>query len=259
MVGRVAQAGIPLRFESPDMPSGPRAETCRVRYQGIDLDLVVPLEVFAPSPYTRGVAEHLRVGKAESVIDIGTGSGVLAILGAKLGGSVWATDISVGAIACARLNARRNGVGITLAQGSMFAGVRRRFDVIMFNLPQVAFPASVQTRAAAGRRGALDGGPRGNRIVRRVLRECPRHMHRNSRIYMSIDTETHYTQTLQEMMEIYEVRMLGLYRHPLDDIIQLNAVIYRDLSETGRMTIFRRGGIWYGYQYVLELSLRRRR
>jgi release factor glutamine methyltransferase len=231
----------------------------RLRYQGTDLDVEIPAEVFAPSPYTRGLAENLRIARGETVIDIGTGSGVLAILAAKLGGRVWATDISPAAVACARANAARNGVKVAVGRGRNFAGLRRRFDVIVFNLPQVALPAEVRATASASCRRDLDGGPLGNRVVLSLLRECPPHMHGASRIYMSVDTETHYSQTLRCILERYDVRLLGLYSHALDDHVQRNAGIYRDLSERGRMTIFRQGRVWYGYQYILELSLRSRR
>lgn len=83
--------------------------------------------------------EHVRPGDA--VLDLGTGSGVLAIAAYKLGAaSVLATDIDPIAVNVARENALRNGVpldaapGVTVQAGSVPEGMANRFDVIVANI-----------------------------------------------------------------------------------------------------------------------------
>ncbi len=83
--------------------------------------------------------EHVRPGDA--VLDLGTGSGVLAIAAYKLGAaSVLATDIDPIAVDVARENALRNGVpldatpGVTVQAGSVPEGMANRFDVIVANI-----------------------------------------------------------------------------------------------------------------------------
>ena len=86
-------------------------------------------------------------GRSVKIWDVGTGSGCIAVTLAKMlpNAQVFATDISEDALAVARSNAQRNGVGVTFARHDMrdtdhlpFDGVR--FDVIVSNPPYI--PAS---------------------------------------------------------------------------------------------------------------------
>jgi SAM-dependent methyltransferase len=73
-----------------------------------------------------------------TVLDIGTGCGILGIFAALRGYSVTAIDIEPGAVACARANAKRNGVEkqMCVMEGDLFSPVEGEvFDVVIFNLP----------------------------------------------------------------------------------------------------------------------------
>ena len=80
------------------------------------------------------------VQPGDSFLDVGTGSGVLSIVAAKLGARpVWATDIDPLAIRAARENALRNGIALSpealnIEQGSIPAGQPGRFQVIAANI-----------------------------------------------------------------------------------------------------------------------------
>ena len=90
---------------------------------------------------TRGclvaLERHLRRGMA--VLDLGTGSGILAIAAAKLGASqVLALDINPAAVAVARSNAQANGVSdavaVTLGTLPKDKTWRRNFDLVVANI-----------------------------------------------------------------------------------------------------------------------------
>ena len=80
------------------------------------------------------------VQPGDSFLDVGTGSGVLSIVAAKLGARpVWATDIDPLAIRAAKENALRNGIALApgifrVEQGSIPAGQTGRFNVIAANI-----------------------------------------------------------------------------------------------------------------------------
>ena len=80
------------------------------------------------------------VSQSDSLLDIGTGSGVLSVVAAKLGAKlVIATDIDPLAIRAAKENARLNGVPIApnqliVEQGSIPAGQDGRFSVVVANI-----------------------------------------------------------------------------------------------------------------------------
>lgn len=71
-----------------------------------------------------------------SVLDVGTGSGILLIVAARLGaGEVWGVDIDGVAIENARENVRQNGISdiIRIRKGRV-GDIRKRFDVVVANI-----------------------------------------------------------------------------------------------------------------------------
>ena len=114
------------------------------------LVLEVNADVLVPRPETELVvdwAAELVAAAAgstampPSVVDLGTGSGAIALAVKRLHPSarVTATDASAAALAVARRNAARTGLAIELVEGSWWQAVAgRRFDVAVANPPYVA-------------------------------------------------------------------------------------------------------------------------
>ena len=111
----------------------------RMSFMGLDLH--VSEDVFAPQgeeegdPFHQSVLAEVRA--SDRVLDMGTGSGVSAILAAKVSSEVVAVDINPKAIDCAKDNAERNGVAdrITFAVGDIFDSVEGDFNLIIFDPP----------------------------------------------------------------------------------------------------------------------------
>jgi len=79
-----------------------------------------------------------RVRSGLSVLDLGTGSGILALVGAQLGCRVVAVDINPAAVRCARINALMNNLheAIDVRDGDLFVPVTgEQFDLVLFNPP----------------------------------------------------------------------------------------------------------------------------
>lgn len=116
--------------------------------------------------------EELRRG--DSVLDLCTGSGAVAIAAALAGaGRVTAVDLSRRAVAAARINARLNGMGLRALRGSLFEPLGdERFDLIVANPPYV--PAEVG-RSPRGAR-AWDAGAEGRELLDPLLAEAPTHL-----------------------------------------------------------------------------------
>ena len=86
------------------------------------IDLKVLPEVFPPSSFVIPFAQHIEIKENDRVLDVGTGSGILAIMAAKLGAEVFATDINQSAIDNTIENAKLNKVELEAWQGSYFGG-----------------------------------------------------------------------------------------------------------------------------------------
>lgn len=123
-----------------------------------------------------------RGGACRSILDIGTGSGCVAIAVAKAlpEAEVCTVDVSGEAIEVARGNAERNGVSVQFFQGSLFepfAG--KRFDMLVSNPPYItsADLASLQQEVRDFEpAGALDGGGDGLDFYRRITAGAPAHL-----------------------------------------------------------------------------------
>jgi release factor glutamine methyltransferase len=123
-----------------------------------------------------------RGGEARSILDIGSGSGCVAIALAKAlpESEICSVDISAEALAVARDNAQRNGAAVQFFQGSLFepfAG--RRFDMVVSNPPYI--PAAELTTLQLEVRGfeplsALDGGVDGLDFYRCITERAPEHL-----------------------------------------------------------------------------------
>ena len=77
-------------------------------------------------------------GRNAEVLDMGTGSGVCAVVAARQARRVVAVDINPAAVRCARVNVLLNRLEdrIEVLEGDLFAPVAgRRFDVVLFNPP----------------------------------------------------------------------------------------------------------------------------
>jgi len=86
-------------------------------------------------PYHQAVAKEVRPGMR--VLDMGTGSGVSALLAARAGANVVAVDVNPEAVECARANAEQNGLSerIVFVYGDLFETVEGDFDLIIFDPP----------------------------------------------------------------------------------------------------------------------------
>lgn len=109
------------------------------------------------------------------VLELCTGSGVIATSAALDGCEVTAVDVSRRAVLSAKLNARVNGVGLRALRGDLFAPVEgERFDAIVANPPYV--PAEDDALPERGLRRAWDAGRDGRVLLDRICREVPEHL-----------------------------------------------------------------------------------
>ena len=73
------------------------------------------------------------------ILDIGTGSGAIAITLAKhLNGQITATDISEKALELAKKNAQKNNAQITFKKSDILNNVQGQFDIVISNPPYIA-------------------------------------------------------------------------------------------------------------------------
>ena len=87
---------------------------------------------------TLAIAECAENISAKNAIDIGTGTGFIAIYLAKKGVDCVATDLDDAAIATARTNIAQNNVDVSCIKSDLFERVSGTYELIIFNTPLVA-------------------------------------------------------------------------------------------------------------------------
>jgi release factor glutamine methyltransferase len=116
------------------------------------------------------------------IVDVGTGSGVIALsLANKFpDAQIFAVDVSEGALALARENAERLGLSarVQLTQGDLLEKNPERFDVIVANLPYIAMQdrQSLSPEVLRDPEAALFGGEHGDELVRALIDQAPAHL-----------------------------------------------------------------------------------
>ena len=147
------------------------------------LSLTVTPDVLIPRPETELLVDFAleRLPKGGSVLDLGTGSGAiaLAVKQQRPDAVVTAVERSPAALAVARANAVRHALAVEFLQGSWFAPMEdRRFDMIVSNPPYVAEgdPHLAEGDVRFEPRGALIGGPDGLADIRCMVDDVARHL-----------------------------------------------------------------------------------
>jgi release factor glutamine methyltransferase len=149
------------------------------------LPFEVNVAVLIPRPDTETLVdvaiEFLKKRPAPTVLDLGTGSGCIAICLAHAvkAARVTAVDVSPDAVAVATRNAKRNGVAdrVRVLTGNLFAAIEpgTTFDLIASNPPYIP-PAEIETLMPEVKdhepRIALDGGTDGLAFYRRLTAEA---------------------------------------------------------------------------------------
>ena len=141
-----------------------------------------PPSIYAPSDDSLlmiDVIAHLPL-RGRRVLDMGTGSGILALYCAMHGAKVTAGDIDEGAIEQVSQAAAILGVQIYACLSDLFSNINARFDLIFFN------PPYLPSLGIADR--SIDGGPDGTALASRFLAELPSHLAPRGEAYLLLST-----------------------------------------------------------------------
>ncbi|MFL6541153.1 MAG: peptide chain release factor N(5)-glutamine methyltransferase [Chthoniobacterales bacterium] len=138
-----------------------------------------------PRPETEELVELLKTlvdNPKAKILDIGTGSGVIALsLAAALPeAEVHASDLSGDALSLARENASRLGLSerLRFKRGDLFEKISERFDLIVANLPYIPETdrPNLSPEVLRDPASALFGGANGEDIIRRLITAAPPHL-----------------------------------------------------------------------------------
>lgn len=155
------------------------------------LEFKVNKNVLIPRPETEILVEvAIKYAKNKKILDLGTGSGCIAItIARKLPGSdVTGVDISEDALSIAKENAKLNGVRVKFLHTELFKGLSKKYDLIISNPPYIPSDQirSLQPELKYEPFIALDGGNDGLEFYRKIIKEAPDYLEDNGILIMEM-------------------------------------------------------------------------
>jgi release factor glutamine methyltransferase len=212
----------------------------------MDLDLFVGKGVLIPRKETELLVEKVLAdfpqfstnhdAETISMLDIGTGSGNIAISIAKHRPDwhIQAVDISPQALKIGRENARRHNVKVSFRKSDLFKGIVGLYDVIIANPPYISeddYGSLDQEIIAYEPESALVARENGLYYYRRILREAKKYLRTAGVIYFEIGFDQ--GDRLRKLASEYGYRIIDMikdYQH-FDRVVKLARVRNSDYTE----------------------------
>ena len=192
-----------------------------IKYQGMEFQTCE--KVYEPAEDTFLLAENLKVKKTDRVLEIGTGTGIIAILTSKIAENVIAVDINKYAVECTLKNSKLNQSDIDIRLGDLFDSTEgEKFDLILFNTPYL--PTDEDERIDDELEAAWDGGPDGRLVINRFIEDLPAHLNPKGRVQLVQSSLANVEETMGRLMEKgFEVSITASERFFFEEVVVLTA------------------------------------
>ncbi|WP_407376871.1 HemK2/MTQ2 family protein methyltransferase [Methanobrevibacter sp.] len=180
--------------------------------------------VYIPAEDSYLLAENLEITPGQSVLEIGTGSGIVAMYASRLSDDITVTDINFDACELARKNFEANNIeNIEILFGNLFEPVKnRKFDVILFNTPYL--PTEEDEIIDSNLNYAFDGGLNGRKVIDMFLNEVPNYLNEGGIVQMIQSSFSDNNLTLQKFDELGFIAEIAKKEHFFfEDITLINA------------------------------------
>ena len=180
--------------------------------------------VYIPAEDSYLLAENLEIKENQSVLEIGTGSGIVAMYASRFSDNITVTDINFDACELARRNFEANNIeNIEILFGNLFEVVEnRKFDVILFNTPYL--PTEDDEVLENNINYAFDGGLNGRKIIDLFLNEVKNHLNDGGIVQMIQSSLSDNEATLKKFDELGFIAEIKASEHFFfEDITLINA------------------------------------
>lgn len=148
-------------------------------YQGIGLKFIENKSTYKPDKFTRLMANSIRIKKGSIVCDVGSGGGALTIITSKLGAKrVVSVELDERTKEPFVKNCRINGIkNARLVKSDLLTNVNEKFDVIIANLPQIAYYKNEKSM--------IYGGWDGTKYLCKAIEQSSSRLKKGGRLYLN--------------------------------------------------------------------------
>ena len=156
-------------------------------FKGLTIDFHP--EVYEPAEDTFQLIESVEVKEGDTVLEIGTGCGIVALECARIGAEVICSDLNPHAVKLAKRNYLTNKSSlkgsVEIRQGDLFSVLNKdeRFDVIIFNPPYLPTQPEDRMGGTGWFDIATDGGVDGLELTKRFIHGLSKHLKKTGHAY----------------------------------------------------------------------------
>jgi release factor glutamine methyltransferase len=158
----------------------------------VKLDTNIQIEVcpgvYAPAEDTFLLLSAVEITKGQRILEMGCGTGIIALHCVKAGGLVTVADINQAAVDNAMMNAAINHLGMEVIRSDLFENMKEKFDAMIFNPPYLSSQDSDGLSDAEKR--PLVGGEKGYEVSARFLEGAAQFLAPGGKIYLLTSSES---------------------------------------------------------------------
>ena len=191
-----------------------------------DIKFQIHPQVYQPAEDTYLLADNLQVERMSRALEVGTGTGFIAILAAKKARMVIATDINSHALDCAVKNIITNkAFNVELRMGDIFEPVENeKFDLILFNTPYL--PSDEDDVVGDKLDAAWNGGPSGREVIDRFLDGVKDHLNPGGKVQLVQSSLSGNEETLKNLEEFgFKASITAREKCFFEEIVVITAVL----------------------------------
>jgi methylase of polypeptide subunit release factors len=223
----------------------------------VKIELNFSEDVFYPTGTTKALIDAVekRLDSPGKLLDLGCGSGVLGIVLEKLGlinNSLYASDLSQGAVDCSIKNAKMHKIPHDVRVGSLFEPwINEKFDYIVNDVSGVA--AEVAILSPWFKNVPCASGADGTDLVVKVLSEAPNYLSKGGQFFFPVISFSKVDNILSAANKSFSnIERVTHNQWPLPDDMKIHTDKLYELKEKGHIEFEEKFGmiIWYTDIYV---------